>query len=124
MEEVKISDLTITSMEETKNSEKETKSEAKELENKEPAISPEVCLEEGVYYFACPHCGGGVEVLKKEVNCAIFRHGFFKKKKQQINPHLPAKKCAKLRESGKVIGCCKPFRLLEKEKKVEICEYI
>ena len=104
--------------------EKATSSEEKKEPLLEPKISPAVILEEGVYYFACPHCGGGVEVLKKEVNCAIFRHGFFAKKKKQINPHLSKEKCDRLRESGTVIGCCKPFRLQVKELKVEICEYL
>jgi hypothetical protein len=83
-----------------------------------------VTFEDNIYFFVCPHCGCGVIVLKKDVRCGIFRHGIYNKNNKQIKPHLPKEQCDKLRKSGNVTGCCKPFRLLPKKLKVEICDYI
>lgn len=83
----------------------------------------------GVLIFQCPHCQEFIQVNKSEVNCAIFRHAFhydFNKNRllNQVNPHLPKAECDKLIENKKIVGCGKPFKIVLKEKKVEICDYI
>ena len=37
-------------------------------------------------YIQCPHCEQYMELVKKEINCAIYRHGVYKNNKQ-IDPH-------------------------------------
>jgi hypothetical protein len=77
------------------------------------------------YVFECPHCQGEIIVDKKEVNCAIFRHGVLKSNLQPIHPHLPKNKCDRLYASGLIYGCGKPFRMVSVDPiKVEICDYI
>jgi hypothetical protein len=82
---------------------------------------------EGVLFFLCPHCQGGIEVKTKELNCCIFRHGVFKNSLQPISPHLPKDECDALCVNECIYGCARPFRIgsIGGEKfKVEICEYI
>ena len=37
-------------------------------------------------FVECPWCGGIIEI--EQINCKIFRHGYFIKTNTQINPHL------------------------------------
>jgi hypothetical protein len=76
--------------------------------------------------FPCPHCLELVLVMKKELNCQIFRHGFYKDTFTQVSPHLPKKLCEYLTREDKVYGCSKPFQVLynNNEYKVQICDYI
>jgi hypothetical protein len=77
------------------------------------------------YFFECPHCQGEIIVDKKDVNCAIFRHGVHKSNLQPIDPHLPKDMCDRLYLSGRIHGCGKPFRLILNDPvRVEICDYI
>lgn len=76
------------------------------------------------YLFACPHCGGAVQVLENEVNCTIFRHAVLKANGQQISPHTPKAECDRLDSERLVEGCAKPFRLNVPCMRVEICDYI
>jgi hypothetical protein len=85
------------------------------------------------YIFNCPHCEDFIQVAKNEVNCAVFRHGYYFIEKDgkihlttQINPHLSKNECEKLVLSGKVIGCAKPFRLVKNGDtyRAEVCGYI
>ena len=39
----------------------------------------------------CPHCQIDVVIYKKDIKCAIFRHGVIKKTMKQINPHAKKK---------------------------------
>jgi len=74
----------------------------------------------------CPHCNDYIFVYLKEFNCKIFRHGIYKKTLKQIDPHLPKKICVQLKQDDLIIGCGKPFRLIEQNGRVttEICGYI
>lgn len=58
----------------------------------------------------CPHCGG--TALIEALNCAIFRHGIFKRTGQQIPPHASKADCDKWSERGELHGCGKPFRVV------------
>lgn len=96
-------------------------------------------------YFDCPNCGFFAEVEKKFVNCGIFRHAYFfipapdpprfatmvdppksYRFTTMVEPHLPKEMCETLLREGKVLGCCKPFRLKRDGDKwvVEACDYI
>ena len=88
----------------------------------------------GVYSFECPHCRLLVEVGKGEINCTIFRHGYFFAKTpdgrvvllSQMNPHAPKEECDRLFAEGKIYGCGKPFRMVSRGGSwfVESCGYI
>jgi hypothetical protein len=88
--------------------------------------APNVREEKGMLEFRCPHCGGGVEVLVREVNCKIFRHAVYIKNGQQIGPHTKKHECDRLVREGLVRGCAKPFRLNRNGPNwyVEVCDYI
>jgi len=74
------------------------------------------------YFFECPHCDIGIIVLKKEVNCKIFRCGQYIANGHPINPHASEIVCKKLKEQNLIYGCGKPF--IFKDDHVEICGYI
>ena len=69
-------------------------------------------LEEGFYFFNCPHCFSEIIVQQNELNCRIFRHAVMKNTYRQVNPHLSKIECDKLLTEDKVIGCCKPFEII------------
>jgi hypothetical protein len=71
----------------------------------------------------CPHCKCSIIIYENEINCRIFRHGVYKDTNEPVNPHLDQISCENLVDSGRVFGCCKPFRL-NNENIPEICEYI
>ena len=84
-------------------------------------------LIEGAYFFECPYCGGGVQVLKNQVACKIFRHGSYKQPNNPpIPPHLPKDQCDELVRDNKVNGCAKPFLFVfnTEGNYVEKCGYI
>lgn len=62
--------------------------------------------------FLCPHCWQPVYVTPEDVNCRIFRHGFYKHNGQQLPPHLHKQECDRLAQEGLIEGCGKPFELL------------
>lgn len=74
----------------------------------------------------CPHCEKQILIMQKEINCAIFRHGAFKKDKKQVNPHTKKEECDRLVRENLIYGCGKPFKLVkEKEEyKAIVCDYI
>ena len=77
--------------------------------------------------FICPHCKLVIQILIKDLNCKIFRHGWYKKTLKQIDPHTPKKKCDKLLRKGLINGCGKPFKIIMKDNEifnVKICDYI
>ena len=49
-------------------------------------------------------------MLKKEINCTIFRHGTFKANNKQMDPHTPKAECDRLAREGLIYGCGKPFK--------------
>jgi hypothetical protein len=83
---------------------------------------------DSIIVITCPHCQGFVEVMKDQVNCAIFRHGTFKKDLQQVDPHAPKHICDELVRLGLIYGCGKPFKLHQNpfttEWYAEKCDYI
>ena len=81
-----------------------------------------VKLDGDLYMFCCPHCQIMVTVLKKQLNCKIFRCGILKSNGKQINPHMKKENCDKLKSENKIYGCGKPFRF--KDIYVEKCGYI
>ena len=73
-------------------------------------------------YVICPHCDGVSAIHPSEINCGIFRHGVFKVNGQQMNPHESKENCDRFAEQGLILGCGKPFRLVNGS--AEICDYI
>jgi hypothetical protein len=70
-----------------------------------------------------PDCNIPIEII--EINCAIFRCGIYKDYDnygKQINPHLSKEDCDILKQSDKIWGCGRPFKLIKKndEKQVEL----
>ena len=76
--------------------------------------------ENDVYRFACPHCGGLIEVRRGDINCTIFRHAS-DLCGQQVNPHLSREECEAGVAAGRFRGCGKPF--LFTGSRVETCDY-
>lgn len=102
-----------------------------ELETKK--IPVEYDKDTGMLIFPCPHCDSMITVGVNEVNCCIFRHGYFYRVVngqivllQQMNPHTPKQECDRLKAENKIVGCGKPFRIdMENCKRyVSICGYI
>ena len=80
-----------------------------------------------MHRFKCPHCGGSIEVLKKDLNCKIFRHGIYKETMQPLAPHSSKDICDEARMSGKIYGCGKPFKiciLSDSAAIIVTCKYI
>ena len=77
-------------------------------------------------FIQCPHCKDYIQVLKKEFNCKIFRHGVLKRNLKQICPHLKKVECDRLKKEDLIYGCGKPFQLIEKDGiyTTIICDYI
>jgi hypothetical protein len=74
------------------------------------------------YLFSCPHCDILITVMKKELNCKIFRCGQIISNGQPIPPHASKIICDNLKATNMINGCGKPFIL--KNTHVEICGYI
>ena len=72
---------------------------------------------------SCPHCGDYIQILKKEINCKIFRHGVLKRSGKQMEPHLEKDECDRLFAEGLIFGCGKPFMLNDYMIAV-VCDYI
>mgnify|MGYP001617400764 CR=1 FL=1 len=87
-----------------------------------------------MYTFTCPHCHMWTEVPIDQVNCHIFRHGFFFQLLpnnnlillQQMDPHASKEVCDTLKNQNKIIGCGRPFKFVRGDNnyRVEICDYI
>jgi len=75
----------------------------------------------------CPHCLEEIIIKTTEINCAIFRHGIYKKTMEQINPHMNKIHCDNLKSKDLIYGCGKPFKLIndsDNSFKAIICDYI
>jgi hypothetical protein len=77
-----------------------------------------------MFIVTCPHCQEFVQIA--QVNCAVFRHGVYKDTFEQVSPHLSLNHCTELRSTGRVYGCCKPFKVVLKDGTYEavVCDYI
>ena len=78
--------------------------------------------EENYMIILCPNCNDQIIIDKTDVNCGIFRHGYFINTQTQINPHTSEEDCNNYLKSNNVIGCCKPFMLINNIP--QICGYI
>jgi hypothetical protein len=77
--------------------------------------------------FECPHCNGDIIIHNNDLNCGIFRHGFYVIDYQQIDPHLPEIECTRLFEQGLIYGCGRPFRIIMNNNNdliIEACDYL
>ena len=89
-------------------------------------------MSDNYIYIECPHCNQLMELIKQEINCAIYRHGIFKETGQQMDPHASKHICDELVEKDLIYGCGKPFKLFENKNPVtkettyyiEKCDYI
>jgi hypothetical protein len=88
---------------------------------------------QNIYTFPCPHCNLLVQVERNQINCSIFRHGYFFTNVNnkiilgnQLEPHASKERCESLAKENKIIGCGKPFRLNKQKDDyhVAICDYI
>ena len=68
--------------------------------------------EENIIITSCPHCNDNIVIYKKDIKCAIFRHGVMKKTMKQMNPHAKKEVCERLFKNGLIYGCGKPFKLV------------
>ena len=75
-----------------------------------------------MYTISCPHCNGIIQILKKEINCKIFRHGVYKNNNLPIPPHTIKTECDRLFTQKIINGCGKPF--IFDGNIVKICDYI
>jgi hypothetical protein len=67
-----------------------------------------------------------IEVEKGQINCGIFRHGYFKLTNKQIPPHSTEEECLKYVSNEEIYGCGKPFKieLINNKINISICDYI
>ena len=77
-----------------------------------------VVVDHGVLLFPCVHCQCFIEVLEKEINCGIFRHGSVHN--VVIPPHSNEQECIRLSKLKGAVGCFQPFRIVKTNTK---CEY-
>jgi hypothetical protein len=77
----------------------------------------------------CPHCGGTIDV--ESVNCAIFRHGIFKRNGHQVPPHARKADCDAWIAREEIHGCGRPFRINQQRDisgnmvwVAAVCDYI
>ena len=79
-----------------------------------------------LYELTCPHCNGGIIVEQNQLNCGIFRHGVYIVNMQQISPHMPKHECDRLIQTNQIVGCGKPFRVMDSPngKVAVVCNYI
>lgn len=68
-----------------------------------------VTLEDGVFWFLCPHCAGGITVDRSQIHCTVFRHGVWRQTGRQIDAHTPKEECDRLAREQLIRGCGKPF---------------
>ena len=67
----------------------------------------------------CPHCGLVSEI--EQINCGIFRCGYYFDTLTQIPPHLSKEEGERLVKEKKIIGCARPWKFVY--GKVQGCGY-
>ena len=74
--------------------------------------------------FHCPYkeCNILNIVYSNEIHCGIFRCGYIKSTNTQIPQHASKLECDILRNDKNIIGCTRPYRLVENMP--VICDYI
>ena len=76
------------------------------------------------FVITCPSCSS--PVLIEQINCAIFRHGIFKRNGTQIPPHSSEADCDAFVKNELIYGCGKPFIIVSVDGQpvAEHCGYI
>lgn len=98
------------------------------IENKEPQnnivekVSPQKQNKE-VIIGTCPHCSESFFVERKDLNCRIFRHGYYKSNWTPLDPHLSKTDCLFLKEKNLINGCGGPMEYIESLSKFVKCDY-
>ena len=59
----------------------------------------------------CPHCGLVSEI--EQLNCGIFRCGYYRENLLQIPPHLSQTECEELVKEHKIYGCGKGWKFVD-----------
>jgi len=76
-----------------------------------------VIADQGVLLFPCVHCQCFIEVLEKDINCGIFRHGSVNN--VIIPPHSNEQECFRLSKLNGAVGCFQPFQITKTNTKSE-----
>lgn len=74
------------------------------------------------FHIQCPHCDGGIEILKSQLGCQIFRHATYKTTGIAIDPHTTKLQCEMLAKHDMIRGCGKPFKF--DGVTISICDYV
>lgn len=81
--------------------------------------------ESRVYIFNCPKCDNLIEVEFNQLNCREFVHGYFYNKvndsiilTHQVNPHASLEECKRLLDNNAIVGCGKPFKIIDNQGKL------
>jgi hypothetical protein len=78
--------------------------------------------------YECPYndCKMKYMIEQKDINCAIFRCGYYKNNYQQIHPHTTKDKRDSLIQYDLIIGCGRPSRMIKDNNiyKLIECGYI
>lgn len=85
-------------------------------------VREKVNKKEKYYLIKCPNCDDFMQVLPKQINCKIFRHGAYMDTGKQLPPHHPKAECDRLFAEGLIYGCGKPFTF--NGKNIRKCGYI
>jgi hypothetical protein len=97
----------------------ETKQKLEEQQQYQKQLS-----EKDYIVFHCPYKGCNLLniVYSNEIHCGIFRCGYIKSTNTQIPQHASKLECDILRNDKNIIGCTRPYRLVENLP--VICDYI
>lgn len=118
-------------IENTQNTDVEIKNDTNNIDGKKYPV--ELDTGSDMYTFQCPQCDSWTQVPSDGLNCKIFRHAhhFVTRGDEiilttQLNPHAPKELCEKLLRENKVIGCAKPFKIIQEGNiyYATKCEYI
>ena len=59
----------------------------------------------------CPYCGLVSEI--EQINCGVFRCGYYCNSLLQIPPHLSEEEGNRLVKEKKIYGCSRPFKIVD-----------
>lgn len=76
-------------------------------------------MTDSTYLMECPWCHVVYSCHEFELNCEVFRCGFYKNTLQQIDPHMDEGAANKLKDDGMLaVGCSRQFYLEDKRHTV------
>ena len=96
--------------------------ETEEVKSSSPAYVSQITST--VFWVDCPHCHEPFELSSEDLNCCIFRHGWFVENGNPIPPHATKQQCDHWVTTREVFGCGKPFRYNKDTNTTEVCDYI